>query len=231
MDDNMAKYDKTDMETRKRTILEHLNTRRGGRSLQDITNALSIGSESTVKKALDDLWTSGRVNRTKSSRNSYGGFSYLYHITPVGVASLMVPEEPEDAPRGDWSSRPSLMPEESPAPVEDAPVAETPTPAPAAPEAPTPDVDALSRVLETIRSLHVDDADIDFELASLERKVEAKVEGVVAPCPCCGSRMKVQSVGDNRALLCTGCCLAVTYKKDPRDFKELVRRWARRTPQ
>lgn len=233
---------------RRKAILEHLAGKKGhgGDSVAGlVASTPGIGSPPTVSKSLADMLTDGLVNRTKSSRNSYGGYSYYYHITPRGEMRLAdsAPALKEDAGVGDWSVTPTLMPPRAeegdavaasvhtPVAVPESTPETAPETAPApAPEGEDTDVESLVKALDSLRAISTGDSEIDRTVGLLAGAVADRVGRAVAPCPCCGAAMRMQSVGTNRALECTGCHLAVTYREDPTDLNALVKRWARRTP-
>lgn len=197
------------------------------------------------------------VTHSKYSHAHGGQRTSYYHITPAGeeavisgdVAAAPKKDTAKDT-RLDWSVRPSLLGD---TPAKDT-VKETPketvkdgtvkndtvkkeTPkdtvrkdtvvAPSVKDD-TPDIDALGKALDTLRTLNVGDDGIDFDIGALVSKMEARITSSILPCPHCGGEMEMQSVGDNRMLVCGGCGLAVTWKHNPKDATGLVRAWNRR---
>lgn len=225
-------------EDRKRAILSYLLERKrnskGGDCIKNIASAVKgVGSEVTVSKTLADLLTDDLVVRTKGSRNRYGGYLYWWNITPKGemrLADISSARDGRDTALGDWSVTPTLMPRTGEGDVAAVPAVSVTAPAPAVPRAPTEEADVASLVkaLDSLRAIRTGDEEVDRTAGLLAAKVADRVGSAIAPCPCCGAAMKVQCVGDNRALECTGCHIAVTYRGDPADLNALVRRWARR---
>ena len=224
---------------RRKAILEHLAGKKGhgGDSVAGIAASTpGIGAPPTVSKSLADMLADGLVNRTKSSHNSYGGCTYYYHITPRGEMRLADnAPAPGQGTVGDWSVTPTLMPPQTG--EGDAATVSVHTPVAVAvpgtvpsPEEKDTDVESLVKALDSLRAITTGDSEIDRTVGLLAGAVADRVGRAVAPCPCCGAAMRMQSVGTNRALECTGCHLAVTYREDPTDLNALVKRWARRTP-
>jgi len=242
--DMMPSYRKEDgrniKESREMAILAYLDENRGGRDATAIMKALSLGGIDVIRRALASLEMDMCVNVVNGSyRYAHGGNrTKWYHITPEGVDRLYGLRG--DAPRKeeDWSKAPTqgASSEEGGSVAVAAPVA-VPVPATPGPE-PVPeeeaceegpvDIDALGRALDALRSLNVGVDDIDFDIGALTAKVEGRIHSSIMPCPHCGGEMVWQSVGDNRMLVCRGCCLAVTWKKNPKDMTGLVRTWNKR---
>ena len=247
----MPRYKKDESKSikdeREMAILAYLDENRGGRDANTIMKALSLGGIDVIRRALAVLEMDRCVNVVNGSyKYAHGGNrTKWFHITPEGVDRLYELRGDVSGRDDDWSSVPALvetpvMPAPESGPTAPGPIAVPagPTPAPGPTEAePSPeeareerpmDIDALGKALDALRALNVGVDDIDFDIGALTAKVEGRIHSSVMPCPHCGGEMAWQSVGDNRMLVCKGCCLAVTWKKNPKDMTGLVRAWNRR---
>lgn len=241
----MPKYKKDTEEKkekeRQEKVLEYLDRNRGGKDIAAIIKGCNCGAEGVVRKTLANLETCRYVNVICGSYNhAHGGNrTRWYHITPEGVDRLYELQGKVTMPAKDWSQTPSLMDNgdtvavSSTVAMDDAPVEMSvpepePVPVPDTDRQNDVDVDALGKALDALRAIDSGDDAIDFDIAALITKTEARIRTSIATCPHCGGEMAVQSVGENRMLICRGCCLAVTLKKNPKDLTALVRAWNKR---